>query len=301
LSVAAIGGGLRLANASRQGGQVGVAAARAVAGTQILAEGLDATAAANQIHNLATNWDQLSNGQRAAGMLEVAFWGGMGVASARAGGAKWQDGLNFRILEGNLRNMPTTPSEYSRNVAKVLIEEAQRIEPPITSLLQTTAANNGGRMEGLDFKFKSEESLARKITTETADTPGLPLEASGDLMNDVLRYTMMLDEGSYTSGAKDTLAQLEADGFEISRINNAWSKDVPYQGLNVTVKTPEGHKFELQFHTEASFNAKEHLTHGLYEEMRVLPEGSPRIEEIQREMAEIFSQVPVPDGVSEIK
>ena len=300
-SVAAIVGGLRLANASRQGVQVSATAARSVAASQIIAEGLDMAAMGNQIHTLATNWDEMSNGQRAAGMLEVAFWGGMGVASARAGGARWQDGLNFRILEGNLRNMPTSPSEYSRNVARVLIAEAQRIEPPITSLLQGQAGAHGGRMEGLDFRFKSEGSLARKITTETANTPGLPLEVSGELMNDVLRYTMILDEGSYASGAQNTLDQLRADGFEIGRINNAWAREGGYQGLNVTVETPDGHKFELQFHTEASFNAKEHLTHGLYEEMRLLPEDSPRRAEIVQEQNRIFAEIPVPSGVTEIE
>lgn len=66
------------------------------------------------------------------------------------------------------------------------------------------------------------------------------------------------------------------------------------------MQTPDGHKFEPQFHTRASLNAKENLTHGLYEELRLLPEGSPRIEEIQGEMAEIFAQVPVPDGITNI-
>lgn len=156
-------------------------------------------------------------------------------------------------------------------------------------------------MEGLDFRFKSEDSLARKITTETLNSPGQPLDISGNLMNDVLRYTMMLDEGSYARGAQDTLDQLRADGFEISRINNAWARETGYQGLNVTVQTPDGHKFELQFHTEASFNAKEHLTHALYEELRLLPDGSPRAMEIQQEMNEIFAQVPVPEGVTDIE
>lgn len=300
-SVAAIGGGLRLANASRQGVRVSTTAARSVAATQLIAEGLDVAAMGNQIHNLATNWDQMSNGQRAAGMLEVAFWGGMGVASARSGGAQWQDGLNFRVLEGNLRNMPTSPSEYSRNVARVLIEEASRVEPPITLLLEGQASAIGGRMEGLEFRIKSEDSLARKVTTETENKPGQPLDVSGELMNDVLRYTMILEEGNYSSGAQSSLDQLRNEGFEIGRINNAWTNETGYRGLNVTVLTPDGHQFELQFHTESSFNAKEHLTHNLYEEKRLLEESDPRIDEIDSEMNAIFDTVPKPQGVSDIE
>ena len=105
-SVAAIGGGLRLANTARQGVQVSATAARSVAATQLVAEGLDAAAAANQVHNLATNWDAMSNGQRAAGLLEVAFWGGMGVASAKSGGARTQDALSFSQLSNTLQFGP---------------------------------------------------------------------------------------------------------------------------------------------------------------------------------------------------
>ena len=106
LSVAAIGGGLTLAQASKQGVQVGAGVARSVAATQLLAEGLDTAAGVNQIHSLATNWDQMSNAQRAAGLLETVFWGGMAVASTRSGGARTQDALSFTQLSNTLQFGP---------------------------------------------------------------------------------------------------------------------------------------------------------------------------------------------------
>lgn len=100
LSVGAIGGGMRLAS---MGSKVTPAMARAVAGTQIAAEVVDVAAMGDQTIQLVTGWDKMSGSQRAASMLNIAFWGGMTAASARASGGPIQDGLSFNRMEQRLR------------------------------------------------------------------------------------------------------------------------------------------------------------------------------------------------------
>ena len=46
---------------------------------------------------LATNWNDMSNAQKAQGLLTVAFWGGLTGVSARASGGSVTDVFNPRI------------------------------------------------------------------------------------------------------------------------------------------------------------------------------------------------------------
>lgn len=87
----AIGG----AGALTKGGQMSASAARLIAGATVLGNSADVVAGANQAVGLTRNWDRMSNGERAAGVLSVAFWGGLTVAGAKAGGGKFSDGFSF--------------------------------------------------------------------------------------------------------------------------------------------------------------------------------------------------------------
>jgi hypothetical protein len=103
LSVGAIGSGLRVANATRNGVQVTAGLSRTAAGLTIAADTADAVAMGDQALSMARNWGDMSNSDRAAGMLNIAFWGGMGVASTRAGGAALQDVFSFTRLDNTFR------------------------------------------------------------------------------------------------------------------------------------------------------------------------------------------------------
>lgn len=103
LSVGAIGGGLRLAS---QGAKASPAFARAVTGTALAADVADGATIADQSVQMAQNWDRMSGADRAAGLLNIAFWGGMGVAAHRAGGVapNGADGLSFAGLDHRIRS-----------------------------------------------------------------------------------------------------------------------------------------------------------------------------------------------------
>ncbi|ARJ71024.1 hypothetical protein B0A89_14465 (plasmid) [Paracoccus contaminans] len=102
LSVGAIGGGLALAG---RGAQASPALARAVSGTALAADLADGVAIGDQSLQLAQNWDAMSGKDRAAALLNIAFWGGMGVAAHRAGaGQNGADGMSFAGLDMRLRS-----------------------------------------------------------------------------------------------------------------------------------------------------------------------------------------------------
>ena len=49
---------------------------------------------------------------------------------------------------------------------------------------------------------------------------------------------------------------------------NHWRDDPEYKGINTRWVTPEGQRYEVQFHTAESFHAKQQVTHEAYERLR---------------------------------
>jgi hypothetical protein len=152
---------------------------------------------------------------------------------------------------------------------------------------------------GIEHRLKSPDRLKDKIA-EGIDEKGRTVEAATSLVPDALRYTFQYDEGGYIEGVRTDIARLKEHGFELVRLKNYWSDD-QYKGINSQWMDPDsGQRFELQFHTQMSFEAKQ-LTHQAYERLRCGRIGAREeceLETLQREWVE---GIPVPLGVEGIK
>lgn len=180
-----------------------------------------------------------------------------------------------------------------------LLERAAAIEPVITGDLQRMAAAVQARMAGLDYRFKGRESLIRKIESKTWRRDVTPARAAANI-TDVLRYTVLLDGESFVSQYWQLQEQLAASGYQTDKVSNTWRKNAVYKGINTTI-TKNGQVFELQFHTEQSFNLKNNELHKLYEEAREISTSTERRAELQRQMVELSRQIPTPPGISTIQ
>ncbi|MBL4916423.1 DUF4781 domain-containing protein [Szabonella alba] len=98
LSVGAMGAAMRAGGLVQSGARVTQMTARTTAGLQIASNTADAAAMGDQALMMAQNWDRMDAGDKAMGLLNVAFWAGMGAASTRTGGAMVQDALSFTRL-----------------------------------------------------------------------------------------------------------------------------------------------------------------------------------------------------------
>jgi hypothetical protein len=58
--------------------------------------------------------------------------------------------------------------------------------------------------------------------------------------------------------------------------------------------------FEVQFHTQASFDAKQE-THGAYERLRKLPDDSGEVRELRAYQREVNAKIPIPPGAPDIE
>ena len=88
-------------------------------------------------------------------------------------------------------------------------------------------------------------------------------------------------------------------GFELHKLKNAWSNE-EYQGINSQWIEPDtGQRFEVQFHTRISFEAKQ-LTHDAYERLR-----TQQIDEFEKMVLKAFQRkvsadIPIPFGAADI-
>lgn len=183
-------------------------------------------------------------------------------------------------------------------VAADLVAKATAAEPELTRLASSLAEQHGGQMAGLDFRLKTEGSLARKIAADV-QAKGMTAAEVGDSLFDVNRYTAVFPADEYASSSQAVLDDLRGSGHTVN-VKNYWNnRDNPYQGINVQVTSPAGQRWELQFHTETSLEVKEGDLHAIYEKARVTTD-----EQLLRTYtAESFAAsaaIPVPFGVQSV-
>lgn len=181
-----------------------------------------------------------------------------------------------------------------------LRSDAMVREPETTSFLQSLQ-RVGSTLAGLDFRLKGQQSLARKIRTDSHDKTMSEQEAA-DSIHDVLRYTDQLQTASFADEFARIRAELEKAGYTLVKVKNTLqSTGVTYRGVNCQFETPDGFKFELQFHTPESLALKENELHKLYEEQR-LPDTDPkRRAELVRRMIELSDGLSTPPNIEEVR
>ncbi|HYZ54074.1 MAG TPA: hypothetical protein VE733_11345, partial [Streptosporangiaceae bacterium] len=214
--------------------------------------------------------------------------------------ANWQD---HKDRWPDVRCREVDQSIDPEQLAEV-VESAETVpeaEPPISDNIQRIESENvhSGWLEGFEFRLKGQDRLiekaVEKLTAEADRTPkdivqGIP---------DAIRYTFCFREDIYSAGYWDVKGRLEACGYEMYHSKNWWANP-EYKGINTRWVTPEGWRFEVQFHTEESFHAKHEVTHQAYERARSPLTSKAELAKIEQFQREVSSWIPIPDGVKEI-
>ncbi len=191
----------------------------------------------------------------------------------------------------------TTPEAEAKKLAETIYQKAAASEPQVTVILESMESDKA-RLEGLDFRLKTKESIARKLVTDAKEMEVSVAEAASTI-KDALRYTFVIDTDSYTEATKKTMDTLIAKGYKVIKINNAWESK-SYKGINAALKDSNGTVFELQFHTPESYDTKQNKTHEYYEIIRSDNATAAEKAEAQKKNDALFSAVPVPAGAADI-
>ena len=160
------------------------------------------------------------------------------------------------------------------------------------------------RLAGFEHRFKGPDRLKEKVADMLEPPSKLTASDALHAIGDVVRFTYMYPETKYTQGVLNDVDRLKARGFELDKLKNTWRSD-QYKGINAQWVDPgSGVRFEVQFHTEASLEAKE-LTHTAYEQIRNITEPSPENDREAAELEEfqgtVNARVPIPPDVNHIE
>lgn len=154
---------------------------------------------------------------------------------------------------------------------------------------------------GLDHRLKGPDRLKEKVELQLEARPGLDASRAMSAIPDAVRFTFCYMDAHYSAGVRSDLERLHERGFELVKpLKNSWD-DGQYRGINSQWRDSEsGQRFEVQFHTFVSFEAKQ-LTHGTYERIRN-PQTSDAEREVLKDMQhDVTERIPVPPGAVDIE
>ncbi len=177
-------------------------------------------------------------------------------------------------------------------------DEGREIVLP--AMRRVEAADPQRHLAGLEHMLKGEDRLKEKIADALRARPELTVRQALSIVPDPVRYTFTYATERYADGVRTDVERLKAEGFELIKLKNLWSDD-QYKGINSQWRRPEtGLRFEMQFHTPESLEAKE-LTHKAYERIRS-PQATPtEREELEDYQRRVNVLIVTPPGTAEIK
>jgi hypothetical protein len=165
-------------------------------------------------------------------------------------------------------------------------------------MLATEGQDPDRQLVGFEYRLKGRDRVKEKVFDNMKEFDCSPEEAVS-IVPDAIRYTFQYHEARYTQGVWADIGRLRDQGFELDKLKNSWSHD-QYKGINSQWIEPDtGQRFEVQFHTCISFEAKQ-LTHGAYERLRT--KQADKFEQVVLEafQAKVTAEVPIPRGAIDI-
>jgi hypothetical protein len=173
-------------------------------------------------------------------------------------------------------------------------------ETIVTPAMERIEAEDPDRhLVGLEFRLKGKDRLTEKVSNWLkADAEMTPDHAFG-LVKDAIRYTFQYTEDHYADGVLADCERLKAAGFEFVDRKNSWDQS-EYKGINSRWRVAENDQlFEVQFHTEVSFHAKQE-THPAYERIRDPSTPHEEITKLRDFQREVCTRIPIPPRATDI-
>lgn len=247
-------------------------------------------------HALALNYEIQARGWRGGEVHEdpeAPEWDtGAKVPGDRELPAEWQRGKPRAASVVAMAPIKADPS--IEEIVAWYAAHAKEEEPRLTKIIGDLAGHNGGKTEGLQFRFKKPEKIQEKIHRKhlTSGDPRMWID-------DALRYTVVFHPAIYSAQVQDTLYGLQEAGYRIIEESNTWPKGDSYSDLQYVIETPSGLHAEIQFHTGESLELKQRTLHKMYEEFRDSRTPLRRKQQLFDLMAKFWDKVQIPKDVLE--
>jgi hypothetical protein len=195
-------------------------------------------------------------------------------------------------------NRVLNPADNERIEAecdRIVDREREKITP---ALRATESQDPHRHLIGLERCLKGRDRLKEKVFDNMKALAVSAGEALS-IVPDAIRYSIQYEEAQYTRGVRADITRLRDQGFKLDKLKNYWSDD-QYKGINSHwIEQDTGQRFEVQFHTRISYEAKQ-ITHDAYERLRT---GRPdKFEQIVLEafQKKVVAEIPLPPGAVDI-
>ena len=155
-----------------------------------------------------------------------------------------------------------------------ILADAAKAEPKISENIKKYETNSR-KLTGYEKRLKEADSTFRKVGDQIS-------QGKTPEVKDSIRYTYICKEDNMIDDVTQVVTGLKNDGYEVipNGFRDTFYKQTGYKGINVNMRTPDGQVFEVQFHTQESFAAKEEYSHVFYEIMRSPEVTDPRANQL---------------------
>ncbi len=197
--------------------------------------------------------------------------------------------------EGNRSLKPEVNGRVEAACDQIADREREKISPAMRAV---ESQDPDRHLIGFEHRLKGRDRIKDKVCRGIRNFGRTP-EQAVSRVPDAIRYTFEYREARYTKGVWADIGRLKEEGFQLHSLWNAWSKD-QYKGINSQWIDPEsGQRFEVQFHTRISFEAKQ-LTHPAYERLRIRQPDKFEQMVLEAFQKRVSADVPVPPGAPDI-
>ena len=150
------------------------------------------------------------------------------------------------------------------------------------------------------FALKDPDRFKEKFARLIERYPGADHRDLAASISDGIRYTLICDFDYYTAEVDAGHERLADAGYERIETKPSWDSD-QYKGVNSQWREPsDGVMFEVQFHTEESWDAKQ-KTHDAYERIQEPGTSVEEVERLRDYQRSVSAQVRIPQGALDIE
>jgi hypothetical protein len=180
--------------------------------------------------------------------------------------------------------------------ARVREIEESNVTPAMRSIESEDPTRH---LVGLEHRLKGKDRIEEKVSHDMQKR-GDTAEEAFAAIKDTIRYTFCYPDDTYSRGVRADCGRLKEAGFDLADFRNSW-KHEEYKGINSRWRVPEnGQLFEVQFHTQASFEAKQN-THAAYERLRTLPTNHEEVRELRAYQRAVAAKISIPPEAPDVQ
>lgn len=218
----------------------------------------------------------------------------------------YKDDPRAVLIHFNQNHDPETgrfTSKRAAGLANKIYNTAKTRIDNISNDVVNAADKSGSKMYGLEHRLKTKDSITRKILKNSHEDK-VALDAAADNIKDAVRFTTISDERNFVGNYNRFKQELAKNGYSEIRCKNYFQMfregKVKHKSVQSVFSTDDGYKFEVQFQTPASQDAKDKKV-PLYEEVRKEGISQKRKKQIELEMEQLAKNVKDPVMISTIK